>query len=424
MRAFRRIVVVVTWLVILPAVASAQATLAGVVKDSSDAVLPGVTVEASSGALIEKMRRAVTDDTGQYRISELPPGIYQITYTLVGFATVRREGVEVAGSGVIPINIELRVGNVAETVTVTGETPIVDTQTTRHETVLSKEIINVLPASRGYGALLTAIPSLMTSGTDQVFSAQTTPQMTMFTTHGGRANEGRIMVDGLNTAAAFGGGGVSTLTYDVANAQEMQILISGGLGESETGGPSINLVSQSGGNTFRGSAFWNQAGSWSSADNIDDELRAAGITRGPAVINAWDVSGTLGGPFKRDRLWFFANARSYGTTRPREGLFANLNAGDPSKWDYVEDRRVESRDPTSRMVYDGRLTAQVTPRNKVSGSYHYEKRCDGSSVLSQASTTPVGTEERIGWGWGARSLAGPHLRPVRATSIRTTTSRK
>ena len=385
MRALRRIVVVAMWLIAVPASASAQATLAGLVKDSSDAVLPGVTVEASSAALLEKTRRAVTDDTGQYRITELPPGIYQITCTLAGFATVRRERVEVAGSGVIPINMELRVGNVSETVTVTGETPIVDTQTTRRETVLSNDVINVLPASRGYGALLTAIPALMTSGTDQVFSAQTTPQMTMFTTHGGRANEGRITIDGLNTAAAFGGGGVSTLTYDVANAQEMQILISGGLGESETGGPSINLVSQSGGNTFRGSAFWNQAGSWSSANNIDDELRAVGITRGPAVINAWDVSGTLGGPVKRDRLWFFTNARSYGTVRPREGLFANLNAGDPSRWDYVEDRNVESRDPTSRMVYDGRLTAQVTTRNKVSGSYHYEKRCDGSSVLSQSA---------------------------------------
>jgi hypothetical protein len=385
MRALRRILIVVAWSVVVPASSFAQATLAGVVRDPSGGVLPGVTVEASSSVLIERVRKAVTDDTGQYRITELPPGTYGITYTLMGFTTVRREGVEVSGSGVITISTDMQVGSVVETLTVTGETPIVDTQTTRRETVLSNAVINVLPVSRGYGALLTAIPALMTSGTDQVFSAQTTPQMTMFTTHGGRANEGRIMVDGLNTAAAFGGGGVSSLTYDVANAQEMQILVSGGLGESETGGPSINLVSQSGGNTFRGSVFWNQAGSWSSADNIDDELRAVGITRGPAVINAWDVSGTFGGPFKRDRLWFFANVRSYGTARPREGLFANLNAGDPSKWDYVEDRSVESRDPTSRMVYEGRITAQVTPRNKISGSYHYEKRCDGSSVLSQSA---------------------------------------
>src|SRR5262249_4197371 len=174
---------------------------------------------------------------------------------------------ELSGSGVFTVGVDMRVGDIAETVTVRGETPIVDTQTTRHETVLSNAVINLLPASRGYGALLAAIPSLMTSGTDQIFSAQTTPQMTLFTTHGGRANEGRVMIDGLNTAAAFSGGGVSTLTYDVSNAQEMQIVLSGGLGESETGGPTVNLISPSGGNTFRGSAFWNQAGSWSSANN-------------------------------------------------------------------------------------------------------------------------------------------------------------
>jgi hypothetical protein len=398
MGALRRILLIAALPILLPASAYAQATLAGVVKDASEAVLPGATVEASSSVLIEKTRRTVTDNTGQYRITELPPGVYEITYSLVGFATVRREGVEVTGSGVIAINVEMRVGNVTETLTVTGETPIVDTQTTRHETVLSNATINVLPVSRGYGALLAAIPAMQTSGTDQIFSAQTTPQMTMFTTHGGRANEGRVMVDGLNTAAAFGGGGVSTLTYDVVNAQEMQILLSGGLGESETGGPSVNLVSPSGGNTFRGSAFWNQAGSWSSANNLDDELRNLGITRGAAVINAWDVNGSLGGPFKRDRLWFFATVRSYGTARPVESLFANANAGNPAKWDYAQDPNVEARTSTSRMVYEGRLTAQVSPRNKVSASYHYENRCDGSPIFT---STVDGTCRERGSDWVA-----------------------
>src|SRR5262245_6899029 len=126
MRPLRRIVMVVACLVITPVSAFAQATLAGTVKDPSDAVLPGVTVEASSAALTEKTRRRVTDATGQYRITELPPGPYEVTYTINGFATVRRGGVEVAGSGVIVVNVEMRIGNVSETLTVTGETPIVD----------------------------------------------------------------------------------------------------------------------------------------------------------------------------------------------------------------------------------------------------------------------------------------------------------
>src|SRR5438093_4668597 len=192
--------------VLLPTLAHAQGTLTGVVHDTSGAVLPGVTVEASSPASIERARRVTTDGTGQYRLIDLPPGIYDLMFTLSAFGAVKREGVEVAGSGVIPINVEMRIGSVTETVVVSGQTPIIDTQSTIRQTVLSNQTINVLPASRGYGPLLTAIPSLMTSGTDSIFSAQTTPSMTFFTTHGGPSNEGRMMIDGLNVAAAFKGG--------------------------------------------------------------------------------------------------------------------------------------------------------------------------------------------------------------------------
>src|SRR5688572_14615582 len=122
-----------------PAVAHAQATLAGTVEDASGAVLPGVTVEITSPALIEKVRTAVTDGSGQYRITELRPGTYSMTFTLPGFTTVKRENVNVSGIAVITINAELRVGGVQETITVTGETPIVDVQSTRRQAVLDNE---------------------------------------------------------------------------------------------------------------------------------------------------------------------------------------------------------------------------------------------------------------------------------------------
>src|SRR5688572_15184802 len=122
--------------VLLPSVASAQASLAGTVRDASGAVLPGVTVEASSPALIEKARTAVTDGTGQYRITELRPGTYSLTFTLPGFTTVQREGVAVSGIAVITIDADMRVGGVQETITVTGETPIVDVQSTRRQAVI------------------------------------------------------------------------------------------------------------------------------------------------------------------------------------------------------------------------------------------------------------------------------------------------
>src|SRR5262245_4761319 len=281
MRCMRGPILLVGLLLLSPGIASAQATLAGVIRDASDAVLPGVTVEVASPVLIEKTRTAVTDGTGQYRLTQLPPGIYAVTATLTGFTTVKREGVEVTGAGVIPINLSLRVGTVAETITVTGETPVVDTQSVRRQSVLSNDIINTLPATRSYGALLASVPGLQVDNTFNNGS-RVTPFMTFFTANGGRANEGRMMIDGLNVAASFNGGGVSTFIYDIANADEMQVSVSGSMGEAENGGPQVNLVPKSGGNRFTGSAFYSGAGTWSTGNNLNPTLISYGLRSRPA----------------------------------------------------------------------------------------------------------------------------------------------
>src|SRR5687767_1783552 len=189
---------------LLPSAAHAQATLAGTVEDASGAVLPGVTLEITSPALIEKVRTAVTDGTGQYRITELRPGTYTMTFTLPGFTTVQREGVAVSGIAVITIDADMRVGGVQETITVTGETPIVDVQSTRRQAVIDNEVVNALPASRGYGNLLMAVPAVQVN----LLNSATDPTMQFFTVHGGRSNEGRVQIDGLNVGSAFNGGGV------------------------------------------------------------------------------------------------------------------------------------------------------------------------------------------------------------------------
>src|SRR5690349_6045431 len=132
----RKAVWIVFVLALLPASAWAQATLAGIAKDASGAVLPGVTVEASSPALIEKTRTAVTDGTGQYQIVDLRPGTYTVTFTLSGFATSKREGVIVSGPATFTINADMKVGNVSETVNVQGETPVVDIVSTKRQAVL------------------------------------------------------------------------------------------------------------------------------------------------------------------------------------------------------------------------------------------------------------------------------------------------
>jgi|RhiMethySRZTD1v2_1073278.scaffolds.fasta_scaffold01816_2 carboxypeptidase family protein len=380
MRRLLGVVFVVGSVLFLPSLAHSQTTLTGVVRDTSGAVLPGVTVEAGSPALIERARSAVTDGSGQYRITDLSPGTYSVTFSLQGFTRVVREGVVLAGSGVTTINADLRVGALQETITVTGETPIVDTQTTRREMVITAEILATAPVTRTYGALLAAIPGIVTDNTSR--GALTEPFMTFFTANGGRANEGRMLINGMPVAASFNGGGVSTFIYDVANSEEMQVLVSGGLGEAEAGGPSVNLIPRSGGNAFNGSAFYSGTGNGLRSDNIDDYLRSIGLTRPPALLNQYDVSGSLGGPLKRDRLWFFGSVRDFGSATFVEGLFANRNAGNANTWAYAQDTSVEGRSANRRDIFQVKLTAQVSAKNRVSFSHEYQHRCSGGTITS------------------------------------------
>ena len=203
MRRVLCVAVALAGILLLPKSVHAQATIAGVIRDASAAVLPGVTVEASSPALIEKNRTVVSDGTGQYRITDLPPGTYSVSFALTGFSTVKREDVVVSGSGVITINADMRVGALEETLTVTGTSPIVDTQSVRREVVLNNETLSTLPATRGYGSALAAVPALSSGGVAgaNAQSAPTTPQMTFFTAHGGPSGEGRVMTSGLTVAA-------------------------------------------------------------------------------------------------------------------------------------------------------------------------------------------------------------------------------
>ena len=389
-------VLVVGFLVLLPSLAHSQTTLAGVVRDTSGSVLPGVTVEAASAALIEKTRTAVSDGSGQYRITDLVPGTYTVTYSLPGFTRVVREGVAITGSGVITINADLRVGALQETITVTGETPVVDVQSTRREMVITAETLATAPVTRSYGSLLAAIPGITTDNTSR--GALTEPFMTFFTANGGRANEGRMLINGMPVAASFNGGGVSTFIYDVANTDEMQVLVSGGLGEAEAGGPSVNLIPRSGGNTFNGSAFYSGTGNNLRSDNIDDYLRSVGLTRPPALLNQYHVSGSLGGPILRDRLWFFGSVRDFGSATFVEGLFANRYAGDATRWDYAQDTSVEGRSANRRDIFQFKLTGQVSARNRVSFSHEYQHRCSGSAISSGGSGCRVPESDWIGLG--------------------------
>jgi hypothetical protein len=427
--------VVLVFVALCPHTAHAQSSIAGTVRDPSGAVLPGVTVEAASPVLIEKVRSATSDNSGQYRITELLPGTYTITISLPGFTTSKREGVEVAGAGVITLNAELKVGDLQETITVTGETPIVDVQSTRRQQVIDDSTLNALPATRGYNALIFLVPSV-TGGSNQI---DLMPAMRIFYSHGGRGNEGRTYVDGLSTGSAFNGGGASGYIIDTSNSQEMQLTLSGGLGESEVGGTLVNFIPKTGGNTFSGQGFFSTAGEWSQGNNIDDRLRSIGLSQAAALYKNWDVQASLGGPFVRDKLWFFANYRDFGSHDDILGMYGNLNAGNANAWTYLPDQNLKARNAVSRTVTAMRLTSQVTARNKIGFFFDNQLACDGSSLLTDSddcrprgdnwvasgttSITPEASSGAQGTAGGAFGYADSWQRVMQATWTSPVTNR-
>ena len=384
---------------LLPASVFAQATLTGTVRDASGGVLPGVTVEASSPALIEKVRSATTDDTGQYRIIDLQPGTYALTFTLPGFSTVKRDNIELTGSQTVTIPVELRVGGLEETITVTGETPVVDVQSTRREVVLSSETIQTIPATRAAGALLNATPGIFVGEA----ALATSPTMTSFNARSSTINansvggEGRYAINGFPLTAARSGG-FSSYVYDTANSEEIAITVGGGLGESDIGGPIFNIIPRSGSNNYNGTAFYSNAGDWSSGNNLTDEIRALNpaLREAPGVIAAYDWSASIGGPIKRDRLWFFGSYRDLSSQVGMEGISANANAGNPARWDWVGSP-IAARLVQDRTMWIGRMTGQFG-KNRVRFNSEYQHRCEGTPLKVETDGCHNRGEDWIGLG--------------------------
>jgi hypothetical protein len=235
---------------------------------------------------------------------------------------------------------------VQETITVTGETPVVDVQKLHPvQQVIDDTVVAALPASRGYGNLLADRGRHSGDWRRQLGRE---PVMNFFTSRGGRSNEGTVQIDGMNVGSAFNGGGVSSYGYDTANSQEVQITVAGGLGETDRGGPQFNLVPKTGGNNFSGTFFGSTAGGWSQGDNLDDDLRAFGISELPEIIKNWDTSIAWADPSSAIAVWFFGVLRTFGNHQDIAGVYANANAANPALWNYVADRRDKCATPRTR----------------------------------------------------------------------------
>jgi Carboxypeptidase regulatory-like domain len=381
MRVLTRSILVLACLVAAHSAAWAQAVLAGAVKDSSGAVLPGVTVEASSPALIEKVRTTTTDGAGRYRIEDLRPGTYTVTFTLPGFATVKRDGVIVSGSAVIPVDADMRVGGVQETVTVTGETPLVDTQSTKREITLDNDTMRALPSVRSYSYLLSTVPGLQTNNNN----VNTGPVFAIFPIHGGRGVESRLTVDGLNISNPPGGNQPPNFTADIGNAQEVTMITSGGLGEIETAGLTMNIVPKTGGNKLSGLFFTSGFSKGMQSDNFTEELKSRGATQPTPVYRVYDVNGSVGGPFVKDKLWYYMSVREQGQRQNTLNVYYNKNAGNANSYIYDPDLSKPAFSDRTWENYTPRITWQITARNKFTGSWDEQpvcRSCTGTTSLT------------------------------------------
>jgi hypothetical protein len=369
-RMRRPVLVMLAWMAACPSEVFAQAAIGGWVKDASGSVLPGVTVAASSPALIEKIRTAITDGTGQYRIENLRPGVYTVTFTCEGFGPHIREGVELSGSLTATVNAELAIGSLTTMITVAGERAV-DIHAANREIALANDLVRALPTVRSYNALVILVPGVVTNVNDTV----TGTAATQFPIHGGRVTEGRLLLDGLTVGSPPSGNSPTSYIVDVGNAEEITFSSPGDLGEAETAGLVINIVPKTGGNTNHGSFFASGSGERFQSDNLTPSLNHQGLVRATPLTAVYDFSASFGGPVLKDRGWFFVNAQSSGSTREVADVYYNVNAGDPSRWLYVPDvSRPEYSDRTFENV-SARLTWQLTSRNKVGAFWDEQATC-------------------------------------------------
>ena len=306
--------------------------IGGVVKDPSGAVLPGVTVEASSPALIEKVRTAVTDGEGVYKIINLNPGLYAVTFTLPGFSAVKREGIALTAGFTATVNAELRVGQIEETVLVSGQSPLVDVQSATQRQTMTAQLIAELPSARDASHMAVLIPGVVGGGgfNHDVGGTARPTGTHQVVIHGSKANDWPNVHDGMQFGSMYnlGSGSAGVWQANPAAVEEYAISTSGAGADASASGVRINIIPKQGGNNFSGYFLANFANDTFLSSNVDDRLLARGALRNDPLKRLWDVNPGFGGPLKRDKVWFYASYRYTGLNELRPNLFYDTNPDD------------------------------------------------------------------------------------------------
>ncbi|MBZ5556380.1 MAG: carboxypeptidase-like regulatory domain-containing protein [Acidobacteriia bacterium] len=414
MRTFARIMFAVAAIVLLANAASAQTSvIAGTVKDASGAVLPGVTVEVASPALIEKVRTATTDGTGQYKITNLVTGTYTVTFTLPGFSTVKRENVELTSDFTATISADLKVGSLEETITVAAESPVVDVQSITTRTVMTREVLDAIPTGRNIQAVGIMIPgTAIAVGGGGALSRdvggsgnlQQSPLQ-----YRGSADTVQT-IEGLRLNNLCAQGAYSGVYWNEGSFQEFSYVTGADSAEMGQGGMRVNMVPRDGSNSFHGVVVGNYSPSAWASDNCASSAVGQPCTRAnltgdttfnktnnylsnvSALTKNYDFNPGFGGPIKQDRAWFYGTFRYLGVNKTVVDSFYDK---DPSPFKYVADTTRPGIDDGHIRSFAGRVSAQLTAKDKI--SYYHDE------------------QDKVRGHWGIASNVPPEASAIQAT---------
>jgi hypothetical protein len=323
----------------------------------------------SSPALIEQTRSATTDTEGQYKILDLRPGTYSVTFSLPGFATVKRTGIELPANFTAPVNGELRVGAVEETVTVTGASPVVDVQQAVTQQVLPQQLLDAVPTGgrniQSVGATLVGV----TQSQPDVGGAQGM-QQTYLAAHGSDPKDNYIMVDGIRLNGIEGDGAIQQY-FNEGMFAEMSYQTAGISAESSGGGVRLNMIPKDGGNTLHGDVFVSATGQSLQADPLPPDLAAAGLKSGNSLNSIHDINVSAGGPLKVNRVWFFGSMRHWAVNQTVANAFYPANTFAPADTRFSPDQSQLVPDDNRIKSFMTRFTWQVSPKNKF--AFYFDK---------------------------------------------------
>jgi hypothetical protein len=384
----RLVVVLVLGVALFPGLAIAgqeTSSIIGQVKDESGAVLPGVTVTATSPALQVSSVAGVSDERGEYRLTPLPIGLYSIEYALSGFQTIRREEIRLTVGFTAKVDVTLKVGALAETVTVSGASPVVDVRSTTATTQLTRETIELLPTSRnGIVSILLQAPGVRSLRDVGGSTLNNVPTYRVF----GQAAEPYATLEGVETSSLQASGGQANY-WDYTTVDEASVRTLGNAAEVPSRGVHLAAVVKSGGNDFHGATEVSRTSEGLQSDNIDADLAAKGIRSGDELVERSNYRAELGGRIVRDTLWF------YGAARRVTNYYNPLNSFKPDGSKALRD--------DSAWYATGKLSYQMSSSNRLVGFHQRNHKYDPSTLNQfhpwdfRGGITTFDSEGKIEW---------------------------